>query len=584
MEYKLPGLGVFNTIGEFPNEAETKAIINAYHDQIKKEPFVPIPDPVKPQLHNLGPIVGEGPLGIVPQEIRQHVRDFVETQDGVNQFLLEAGPSAVGSGVGALIGTAALPGQGTYIGAMAGGGMAEVAAQEIGLAPKSPANVAISALSPLAAPILSAPARATGRAIGGLIGKLPPAKVARAKNALAESVSGVESFGTKILNKGKDVLSKVPGAGKVRIKSANELYEAAKASGVVIRPDQLKNTRAAIDALKKEMEPFKAIDEVKQALKLLEVQESILFKGNLELSFKELIIARKAAGIAIRKARNGMGEKLGSAKLVFKGISDDLDELAKLAPTKRAANMAKTASRRAKLEFSVRDLEFMIAKHTKAIPNEEGLSINFKGVLNDILKKSNPKSKSFDKNFSDALKDDLPGIKKNLTELMDIMGAGGPGGPSSLVVRGIGAKTGRGLMGALVGHTFFGPVGLAIGAIAGASGPEIMVAVFTSKAGMAFLKGAAKLGRGEVSREVWIIAVQIALRSAGTSTEEIEKVLDSPEIEEESPPERPGDGAGETVFAEPIPTEKISEEKRGPLEEVTPQILDALDGAVNVGA
>ena len=128
-----------------------------------------------------------------------------------------------------------------------------------------------------------------------------------------------------------------------------------------------------------------------------------------------------------------------------------------------------------------------------------------------------------DKNFVSALGDEIPAIKITLRDLSKVAAAGGPAGPGSIVVRGIGARAGRSMVGAVVGAVTggiaAGPIGAGVGGLFGASFPEMLTAMFMSRIGAAFLTRTARLGRGELPAARWAVLTQLITRAAGVDIE-----------------------------------------------------------------
>ena len=506
-EIFIEGLGVIEIAGDSPTEEESRVILNSIREideVIEMETRIgigpPEPSPVEPQ-EPAGPQEPvEGPLGLVPTDVRGEVRETVKSAPGLFPLLAEMTPSVIGAGVGGTIGFGLGGPPGALVGGTLGGVAGELIAQEIGVAPTSKTNLALAGAGPVAGRVVGTAARLSGRMAGGAITALPPARVARARVAAKRGAEELQSLGARILEKQKGLLAR----------SATDLYNAARKAGVKILGQNLGSTRRAMAVLRKELQPIKAFPEVKQALQVLKQAEKSL--GGI-IDFDTFIRVRQAIGAAVGRAQSVEGVRLGGAKKVFAAMSDDLDRLATRQPTKRAARLAKAAITRAKTEFAVRDAERLVARFT--LPGEAGITINAKGLLKALTDLANPKHKNFDKNFVAGLGDELPEILKNLSNLVKVTGAGSPGGPGSIVVRGITARMGRTVIGGLIGFGTGGVIGAGAGALIGASGPEMLTAILMSRPAIAFLEAAARAGRGEVSRRVWMVAGQIATRSLG---------------------------------------------------------------------
>lgn len=520
----VEGLGIVEIEGDEPNEIEQNAILSKLAEDDEdpvaaqvEEPAAPTaPDPNAPTKPR------EGPLGIVPKEVRGSVRETVENQPGLLQLITELAPSVGGALVGAAAGTPFGP-PGILTGAIIGGVGGETIGQETGVAPESKLNIALSAGGPVLGPAVGSVVKAGRRVAGFLSTKLPFAAAARAKNVVGEVVDEFESLGTRILDKQTGL----------QARPASDLYGAVRRSGVVAPGKFLDNTRDAINRLKLEMSPSQDLEEVGQALKMLERIAGTIAPGKPSLiinkagqaisapntvSIDTLVAIRQQVGIAVRRAESKGGVKLGAAKKLFATISDDLDRIASSPDlSRRAARLAQAAVKRAKLEFSVKDFEGAVAKFTKDTPDATGTVININGLQKWLRDVTNPKHANFDKNFVTALKDELPAIKERMVTLSKILGKGGSaGGPGSLVIRGRLTSQAVGIM---AGLGMAGPTGGIIGALIGTHAPEMLVGMLTTKTGSAFLEGAANLGKGTINIKSWIAAGQAATRLTGEQKE-----------------------------------------------------------------
>ena len=494
-QINVEGLGIIEIKGDTPDEEETRVILDAVRglDQ-KEEGPAPIPEPrLGREFVPEGPV--EGPLGIVSPEVRGGVREAVKSQGGIMGFLTEMFPSAAGAVAGAALGAPLGP-PGILGGGIAGGIAGGLLGQEFGVEPVSETNLALAGAGPVAGRVIGGAARLAGRAGGAVIGALPPARVALGRTAIKEGTEALQSLGARLLDTGT--------------RPAAQLYAKAKELGVKIVGRELNNTRRAMVELKDELLPFKDFPDVKGALGILRSSAKSL---STESDFNTFITVRRNVGIAIRKAQNAAGVKLGSAKKLFAAMSQDLDDLAARAPTAAAGKAAKAAAARAKTEFAVRDVEGLVVRFTEDV-GEGSLKINAGGLLKQMRALVDPKSAKFDKNFVGGLGDDLPDIMKNLSKLAGAAKAGSPGGPGSIVIRGITAGGG-----ASIGQFVGGTGGAVVGGLLGAGGPEVMTGILMSKPAIAFLTAAAKAGRGTVSRRAWQIVGQILARSLGTRKE-----------------------------------------------------------------
>lgn len=444
--------------------------------------------------------------GIIPEDVRQATRNFVENQSFFARFGIEMAPATFGTvaggGLGALLG-----GFGALPGAVAGGLLFEFIAQETGVTEQSDIMLGASALGPVAGRVAGGAVRLTGRGVGKAITSIAPAKAALARKAVKEAADELSSIGAKILSKQKGIM---------RVK-ATKIYEAVRELGVQIDPRHSFTTKA-IANLEKEMLSFEAFPEVAQALKVLNKVKGIMSQE--AISFSDIIAARRFIGIAIAKAERGGGVKLGTSKSLFKAMADDVDELAARGSGLKGAGaqLLNKAVARAKLEFSIGELESGVARNLKFISQEEDVILNVNGLRNWLRRVSDPSHPQFKKNFTVALKDEIPDMMKQLAILDKIAATLSPAGPGNIVLRGIGAKAGRNIFGVA------GPLGEVIGALGGASMPEMVTGILSTKVGLAVLTNAAKMGRGIVAKNTWQVLGQIMAQQARTGESQGEPI------------------------------------------------------------
>ncbi len=526
-EIFVEGFGVVEIEGDTPNEQETQSILEVIGDPedegdptITNIPAPPIPEPVIPGGR---PSSGEGPLGLMPAEIRTGIRKSVEKQPGLMQLITEISPSAALTGIGATAGGILTGGNplGIIGGGMLGGIAGELIAQETGIAPESELNLALSGAGPLGGPIVGGGLRLGRRGIGTAITKgFPAARTAMARNVMGRAVSEFESIGATILNKSA-------GAGQ----TASQIYQAASRAKARIRPEQLKATRAEIAKLVKKLTPVSALPDVGQSLKALEQVSKTMLSNPKGILLEEFVEARSFIGAIVGNLSKKGGAKLNVSKKVFAVMSEDLDKIARgtavVGRGARSARQARLFQRgiaRAKLQFAVQRLENKVTQFTqrnvKGVP-PDGVVINFKSLSKWLDDVTNLKSAKFDKNLTEVLKEHLPALKERIGKLAEAGTISGPGGPGGLVLRGQLAKLGRAIGGGLLGFLGTGGslAGAAGGAILFAQAPEVIVALLTTKAGAAFLTSAARLGKGQISRRAWLVASEIAFRSLGQTKE-----------------------------------------------------------------
>jgi len=486
----VEGMGEVEIAGDKPTPEESAAIAGG-----------------KPQADLEG---GEASNISAFEFFKSRTREKIENLPGLSQFVAEVAPATVGTAVGAAAGTPLGP-LGMISGAVIGGLLGEFFAQETGVSPESKFALAATAAAPLLGPAGGKVLQLGRKAVGKIAQKAPPSATALARTTEQEAVKELSSIGGKILDKQRGVLSQ----------SADRLYAAARSGGVTIPGSQLTNTQKMLSVVDKELQKVADFPEGQQAINLVDRLTASLGTG--DVSFDTMISMRQLIGSAINKAERAAGIKLGSAKRLFKGMAMDLENIARAANrpdvsgelVKRGqrARLALVASKRAKLEFAVKDFEQGIAKFTTDVPGTNDLKINVAGFQKWLSNITNPKHKSYDKNFTTAFGKDLPDIKKRLSELAKITEAGGPAGPGSLVIRGGTARAGGAIVGALTGQAF-GPIGTAVGAAIGATAPEMMTATLMSKPGAALLNKATRLGQGALPTERWINIAQFLTQSA----------------------------------------------------------------------
>ncbi len=491
----VEGIGPIEIAGDEPTSEESTAIAAG----VQEEPLAtPEADPAS-----------EGRTGLIPQEFRAGVREEVEDMPGLLQFLTEMTPATGGAIGGAALGAPLGP-AGVIGGGMLGGLLGEFIGQETGVTPESDVALGLAAAGPVIGKGLGAAVKLGRKAVGKAVSKLPPAKAALSTATTKAAVPEFESVGGKILASQKGLLAR----------PVKELYAAAKKVGARIAPLEFRKAFTAFNELTTELKVFGAFPEGQQALGLVnQAMQTLTASGQVGkavgVSFENLIAARQMVGIAVSKAETAGGIRLGAAKQVFKELADVLDRVSigKTA-ARRGAKIAKAAAARAKLEFSVRDFERAVARFTKVKAGEDMVSIDISRLNNWIRIVTNPKAKAFDKNFTDALKDHLPDIKKRLLELNKIAGTGSAAGPGSIVVRGIGAKTGRTLVGAVFGFGVAGGPGAAVGGLLGASMPEMVAGILSSPKGFALLKKTIELGNKPISAATWIAIGELVTRGS----------------------------------------------------------------------
>ncbi len=441
--------------------------------------------------------------GIIPEDVRGSVRQFVE--EDISEFIegtgflgsgvigeavefgVEISPAMIGTSMGMAIGSL-FGGVGIIPGGMLGGFVGELIGQETGVTEQSDVGLAASALGPLAGKAIGTAARIAEKPLAAVVKKLPPAQAALGRIFSTSALDDFSTLGGKIIAKQIGNMSR----------PASEIYDAVRKMGVVVNPANSK-TISKIKELEEKLVGIAEFSEVREALNLVKHVRKTLEGG--AISFGQIIGANQQLGLVIKKVRaggNSTPDIKFAAKSLFKAMRQDIDDLAKFAKGERgeAARLVQAATERAKLEFSVVDFQTAIAKHTKWIPKQEEALLDVNGLRQTIGNMTNKFHPDFNENFTVALGKFLPAIKKDLFELGKITERLSPGGPGSLVIRGIGSRILGGVFGAAVGFGASGgnTAAGAVGSMIGASLPEITTAIFLSKPGRSFLRRAVEGG------------------------------------------------------------------------------------------
>ena len=474
---------------------------------VQANPAPPIPEPQRTgtrgtnvPLTDLQPT--EGPVGIVSPEARQRARTAVNNAPGLIQLLAELTPSTIGATAGAALGAAGGP-VGVAVGAGLGGAAGEIFAQETGVAPRSNLNLGLAAAGPSASLAVRGAGKLVARGTGSLIRRSPFIKKSISVVEGEKATEKIGSLGSELLAKQRGLLAR----------GSSELFQAVKKAGVKIAGRELDATRKALVELSQEIKPISVFPEAKQANQLIKNAIKSLSGVN---DLETVVRTRQLIGAAIRKAQNAGGIRLGASKKVFAALSDDLDRISQREGlTADAAKLAKAATQRAKLEFSVQEFEGAVSKFTAPSSDGGEFVVNFKSLskwFHDVTDPANPR---FNKNFATALKDDIPEIRELLKKTAAVTGVGSAVGRGSIVFRNLFARTGRTVVGGLLGGIMGGPAAAGLGALAFASGPEVIVAAMVSPKGRKLLEKAIRLGKGRISAQKWAVIGEFVARSVG---------------------------------------------------------------------
>ena len=428
----------------------------------------------------------KGLFGLIPEETRGEVREFVEDQPFLARLGIEITPTISGVLAGAKLGARFGP-WGLLGGAAIGGLLGEAGAQETGVAERSNLNLALSGAAVPTGRVAVAVTRGVKDLTKGAIKRMPAVRFSIGELAKRGAVGEAESMGAAILAAQRGLLAK----------SSDELYAAARDAGAKVSSGELSKTREAIILLLDDLQKYADFPTVKAAIATIERHRDILFASGgrfSAVSFREIVDARTLMGAAIALARNQGGVKLGSFKKLFSAFADDIDTLAaKVGKTGEKARIVQVAAQRAKIEFAVTKLRTAIARFTSPVVGKSGeTQLNVTALRKWLLDVLNPKHSRFDKNFKSSIGDQITEIDKTLARIEKFIPGTGPAGAGSIVQRGIGARLGAGFVGFLVA----GPVGAGFGAMFGAQGPELVVAALMSPKGRKLLERLIREGKG----------------------------------------------------------------------------------------
>lgn len=495
------------------------------------------------------PELEKGPLGAVDPELRNEIRKAVENQPFLKRVLFEATLPTVGTkiggDIGGLVGSRFGPAgklTGRVAGMGIGGFLFELFSEEVGISPKSKT----AAITELVAPGIGVTgkklAQQTGKGLSRGFEKLSPVTAAVERIRLEQASKGIDSMGARILSSKTGLLGK----------PAKVLYNTVKTAGIKLSPTDFSNAQRNTVALRKELQGFASFPEGAQALAALDTFEEVLRlkvpltvdqrlaaagidatgpvkKLSQEVDLADVVKVRQHLGAAINKLETKAGVGLGSAKLTFAGLAEDMTLLAKRPDlTGSVATIAEAATKRAKLEFAINDFKGIIIKHTNPVSGQgDAITINAAGILTDLKNLTNPDSLDLNRNFVSALKEDLPAIIKVFQDINKIPVSPG-GGAGSLVIRGTFAREFRAigkkaLLWGTLGAVSGGPlVGLVAGSFAvyGARFPETITAALLTPKGRAFLSRVATLGRGKLNPQLAGQLSQLVLGTAARAGQE----------------------------------------------------------------
>ena len=437
--------------------------------------------------------------GLVPENIRSDVRAAMEAAPAPVGFAAEMSPAISGTALGGLAFSVFGP-VGIFLGAVAGGAIGELIGQETGITPQSDLGLGLAAAGPIVGKGLGIGKQALTRGAVKAALVPSPVKAALARTIVSDAVDTLSSFGGRVLAKQTGLMSQ----------PAGQLYKAVREIGVRLNPRNSR-TLSTLDGLEEELAAFAAFPEIKQSIRLLRSVRSVFDQDFI--GFNEIIGVKKLVGVVVKKAEKALsdsGTKLGSAKLVFKAMADDIDELATFGKglKGKGAQLLQIATKRAKLEFSIDELETVVSQHTKLITDQAEAVLDINGLRNTLRAMLDPASKKFNKNFAVALGDEIKPLMNELTVLAKLSKSLNPAGPGSLVIRGLG-----GAAGGAAGFAAAGVPGAVVGTIAGVGLPEMIMGIMLSPVGRKALRKAMVAGRGQLNAQEWNLIGQAVVQT-----------------------------------------------------------------------
>lgn len=441
-----------------------------------------------------------GRVGLVSPEQRSAVRGRVAELPGAAQLATEASPSIIGAGIGGAIG-APFGGVGAVGGAAVGGLLGELFAQESGLAPESDVSLALSGAAPIAGPLLGKGAQVMGRGFSTAISSLPAVKAAVGGLAMRRAADELESLGTTIVGNRMGMAAK----------DADVMYAAAKSFGGAEVPienfsDTLRGVRRLIDVYGEFPGMEAATKKTQKAL------AGILDADTKALSMDDIMVLYKATNHLAETAISTPGVNAKISDDIFKMFDEDISMIAEAGgKAGRRAALVQAAFKRTKLDRAVQSFERGVANFTKQAPDSNDVMINVEELRNWVFNKTNPKHEMFDKNMTEEIGKDLADVKHKLDLWTKVShGSLNPAGPGSIVIRNIGARTGAGAVGLVLG----GPVGGGIGAMIGARMPEGITGILMSPKGRTLMDAMLRMGKGSIRKDRWAMLAQIAAQAS----------------------------------------------------------------------
>jgi len=457
---------------------------------------------------------------------REQVRKYVEGLPEISRFAVEAAPSTLGALV---LGAP---------GSLAG----EAFAQTLGLTEESTPNLAASAI-----PAGRLAGMAAGAA-GVTVRSVPSVRAAANRVKLEEEGARLATYGSKYEPK----------------VAAEHWWQQIRRSNVPFTKADFPNLKASLDQLEADVarRGGPAIPEGRDLLTQIAQTKKVLFPpdtpaatyghSNIPLpgatatpvtyTMDRILTERRALGLAIKAFEAKSGQAFGGSKFLFKGLAEDLEAIGgatATTPTAVIARVGMLALHAERREHAITRLHRVSQTALREVQGEGDFrTIKAAPALKELREITDPKSRRFDHNFTEAFKRELPEIKAFFTELNQLQTNLSATGAGSLVVRGrlaalgsmIGglAGLGEGPLGGLTGMVLGGA-----GAMVATSAPERMTQLLLTPTGRKVLRGILGMHGGKILQRGTQAAVQVGRTGIGLGFRKGREYLTSDEQEPE---------------------------------------------------
>ena len=461
----------------------------------------------------VGPTTGR--VGLVSPETRSTVRGQVAEMGGIEQFATEASPSIGGAMIGGTLGAfpplaAATGGLSIAGGAALGSILGEVFGQETGISPKSDAALILSG-APGMGPALGATARLGRRKLSALLKNVPAVKAASSHITAQRAAGELESMGATIIGNKRGLSTE----------NADFLYGFSKTFAGAEMP--IENLSGMFKRLDAQVELYREFPGMEEAAKTLEkTVTKIRANKSQSVGMDDVMVLYKATNQFANVAERTAGVTNKISEDTFKLFDEEISKIAN-AGTKRgeAAAYVQMAFKRSQLDRAVQTFERGAAQHMSQPKGSTDVLLDVHGFRSWLFNKTNPKHADFDRTLAAELTDELPEIKHKLNLWSKITEDGlNPAGPNSLVIRNIGARTGAGVVGYLIG----GPVGAGIGAAIGSKLPEGIVSILLHPKARTLVDASLRMGHGTISQERWALAAAATTQGIGRGVVGVENI------------------------------------------------------------